>query len=588
MRRLFEELKRRRVFRAVLLYLLIGFPAIELLDIVLPAFDVPPWVNRTILVIYLSGFPVAILVAWFIQVTPDGIKAHHGDDHYGNVTDFFMEGGAARSVHEEGSVYLKGEKAAGSPMPDPKSLAVLPLENLSPNPANAYFASGVHEEILDQLAKISDLKVKSRTAVLRYQDTTETPSRIARELNVGWIMEGTVRFSKQRARITTELISANDDIHKWSETYDFELDDIFLVQSEVAKKVAVAMQATLLPAEEKRIDRPATVNSLAYTLFLQHRFQYAREHARPTLEEDGWVASGIRKMEQAIALDPMFARGIAEMGWLTWYKGLLSGISKREAIYDEAIRYARQALEIDPYISRAYQVLHRVYFHRRDWDSWEKYARKSAQLPDPDGSSAFNLTLTLSLSAHYAEANYWIEEALAKNPTFDYYWEVAVTTRISGADYEKALELTEHYLAVGGDTNGYHAARAYCFYRLGDDAAFQAEYQAVENHKLECVFFNQFMDFVRSANGEKDAVVAEIMATPDDYTTPSRLIHAGAAVDDLDLVFAAYQAIMDHNAVVHFSDVISDEIRNDERFARVEEYMILPRPGEYIDFLAPG
>ena len=586
MSRFLEEMKRRRVFRAVLLYLLIGFPLIELLDIVLPAFSAPDWVNQSILVIYLMGFPIAVLAAWFIQVTPDGIKAHYGDDHYGSVTDFFMEGSAGNAALGNGVADPAG-RYGNDATPDPKSLAVLPLANLSPNPRNAYFASGVHEDILDQLAKISDLKVISRTAVLSYEGTTLNPSTIARQLNVAWIMEGTVRFSKNRVRITAELVRPDDDMHQWSETYDFELDDIFVVQSEVAKKVAAAMEATLLPAEVKSIERPATINSRAYTLYLQHRFQYAQEHARPTLAENGWVESGIRRMEEAIKLDPKFARGMAELGWLKWYKGLLSGPDRQHEIYDEATHCARKALELDPEISRGYQVLQRVYFHRRQWNKWEEYARKSVQLPDPDGSAAFNLVMTLSLSNHYPEAYDWMEDVLVKNPSFDYYWEVAVTTRISGGDYEKALELLEHYLAVGGDVNGYHAARAFCFHRLGDQQAFQSEYDAIGSHQLECVFFNQFLDFIRSLKGQKDAVLAEIIACPDDYTKPSRVVHCAAAVGDIDLVFTAYEAVMDHNAHIHFSEIMGDEIRNDPRFAKVESYMNLPRQGEYINFLTP-
>ena len=581
---LIAELKRRKVFRTAILYLIASWPLIEAGSIFLPTFNAPVWANQALFVTYLLGFPITLLLSWFLQIKPSGIKADLGPGKEAGFLDLFNWGSTGttdiKSKEEQDIVVAELVAEFG----DPKSIAVLPLENLSPNPDNAYFASGVHEEILDQLTKISDLKVISRTAVLKYSAAKQSPSEIGRALKVSNIMEGSVRFAANRVRITTQLIHAEDDVHLWSQSYEFELDDIFKIQSDVAKRVANAMQATLLPGEVNSLDRPATESPQAYTLFLRHRYQYSQEQARPTLEENGWLQSGIRRMREAISLDPNFARGIAELGWLVWYKGLLSKPGTQDAIYTEAAGYAHQALAIDPQISRAYQVLQRVYFHRRQWDKWEEYARQSVKLPDLEGNAAFNLALTLGLLAHYPESYHWFDVVLAKNPSFTYYWELAVTTRVSGGDYEKAIDMAEQYLAVGGDRNAYHTIRAYCFYRLGKELQMMDEFRKIQDYNLRSVFFPQFLDYLRTLLGEKDQVLSALMQLPDDYTKGVRISFCGAAANDLDLVFFAYKAIMDNNGHIHFSEVITDEIRKDERFKAVEKYMNLPRPGEYMEF----
>lgn len=458
-----------------------------------------------------------------------------------------------------------------------KSIAVLPLQNLSPNPENAYFASGVHEEILDRLAKISELKVIARAAVLRFNDTTKSPSQIARELNVSTIMAGSVRFAGNRVRISTQLIRAADDTNLWTETYQFALDDIFAVQSDVAQKVAAAMQATLAPAEKADLDRPDTDNTAAYTLYLQHRYQYETELARPTLAQDGWIESGIRRMSEAVTLDPRYARGFAELGWLIWFKGQLSPLEQRDALYDKALQLAHKAVAIDPAISRAYQVMHRVHFHRRQWDQWERHARKSVELSDADGSAAFNMALMLSLLGQFPESFHWFDITLEKCPYFPYYWEAAITTRISARDYQTALQMTERFRAVGGDMGSYHAARAYALSRLGRQQESLQEFARIGSAPLRSVFLVSYHDYMRSLLGEKDAAMQELMALSKDlYTKEPRITYCAAADGDTDAIFASFERSMQNKMLLFFGDFVTDEMMADPRWQRVEAYMHLP------------
>ena len=221
--------------------------------------------------------------------------------------------------------------------------------------------------------------------MLRYQDSDLSLGEIASELQVSNVMEGSVRFANDRVRITIQLVRARDDTHLWSETYDFALDDIFAIESDVALNVAEAMEAKLLPAELASVEKQPTASTEAYTLFLQYRYQQEQESARSTLAPDGWLEAGIRRLKEAIRLDPQFARGYAELGYLYWIKGQISPLDELVELYDESIVYVERALELDPTLPSAYETIGRVAFDRFQWADWEENARKSIQLNDIDG-----------------------------------------------------------------------------------------------------------------------------------------------------------------------------------------------------------
>jgi len=583
---LFLELKRRNVYKITTVYLVVGWVLLQAAQALFPVLEIPDSATIAMAILLFFGFPLVLLFAWMFELTPEGIKLTQGADleetvaiskrvYIVNASLLILIGIVTtqqlaiinRSIDEELTL-----------SPDSKSIAVLPLANLSPDPNNDYFAAGVHEEILNQLAKISEIKVVSRTAVLRYQGTTQSPGDIARELNVSTIMEGSVRFADNRVSITTQLIRAIDDTHLWSETYQFELDDIFAIQSDVALQVANAMHATLLPGEIARIESPATESTEAYTLFLQHRYQSAQESARQTLDEDGWIEAGIRKMERAIMLDPLFARGFAELGYLKWIKGVISRSEEASELSDEALFYANRAIEIDPTIARAYVALQRVSFDRRQWDEWESYARQSVELPDLYGRAAFNFARALSLIEKYEEAYYWIDVAISKEPSIPFYREQAVVARIQGRDYETALIMAEQFLAVGGDENAYHAMRAYTLNRLDKPAESVNELNEMSTEPMVVSLdaIRGFYDYLRCQSGEQDSVMEELEKLESELIRELRIVYCEAGEGDLDAMFQSFQRTMNRGRLIYFADIVSDEVRADPRWQVVEEYMNLP------------
>jgi serine/threonine protein kinase/Tfp pilus assembly protein PilF len=281
--------------------------------------------------------------------------------------------------------------------PDARSIAVLPFTNMSDDIDDEYFSDGITEDILTQLVKIRDLKVVSRTTIMNYKGTTKSLHEIAQELGVGSILEGSVRRSGSRVRIVSQLIDARTDEHVWAETYDRELSDIFAIQSDVATRIASALQATLSLSEQAALEKPPTSNTDAYSLYLRGRY-YWRKRSR-----DGLRAAA-RAFEEATKRDPGYALayvGLADTYALFPYYGV-QDLSVEEA-YDRAEQMARRALEINPNLAEAHTALGNILKEARwDWVGAETAFRNAIDL-DP----------------RYATAHHWYSEALATVGRFD-------------------------------------------------------------------------------------------------------------------------------------------------------------------------
>jgi TolB-like protein/Tfp pilus assembly protein PilF len=458
------------------------------------------------------------------------------------------------------------------------SIAVLPLANLSADADNAYFAAGIHEEILNQLVKIEAMKVTSRTAVLRYANSERPVREIARELNVGTIMTGSVRYSGNRVRIKTELVRAADDVYLWAESYEFQLDDIFAIQTDVALKVVEAMHTSLLPAEIDSIRRPPTESTEAYALYLKYRYQLQQESGSSTLAEDGWIEAGIRRLQEAVEIDPKFARGHAELGYVKWLKGQIK-LEEKDELYDAALAHAKTAIAIDPNITTAYETLARVAFDRLEWTEWKESATKSVELNDLDGRAAFSFAMTLTNVGQYSQAYHWYDVAISKNPSIPYYREAAIAAHIWGRDYATALAQTEQYLAVGGDQNAYHAFRAYTQHRLGLEEESKRSLSQISDDPMLVVMWVTpgYYDYLRCKAGEKAVVMEELSALGIDAARELRIQHCAAGAGDTNALFESFDRTIEDGQIIYLTDVVTEDITADPRWQSAARYMNYPQ-----------
>src|SRR3954449_2242643 len=279
-RSFFSELKRRNVYKVAVAYAVVGWLLIQISSTILPTFHAPEWVVQTLVVLVAIGFPIALVIAWAFELTPEGIKRTENVDPAAAARQprkytwiLVVIVGAAISL----ALFFIGRYAgrtgvASSPADLPaKSIAVLPFDSLSRDPDNAFFAEGVQDEILTRLAKVADLKVISRTSTQRFKSAPSDLREIARQLGVTNILEGSVQKSNDQVRVNVQLINALSDTHLWAEIYDRKLTDIFAVESDVAKTIADTLQAKLTGSEKQMIAVQPTSNTEAYELYHKGR-----------------------------------------------------------------------------------------------------------------------------------------------------------------------------------------------------------------------------------------------------------------------------------------------------------------------------
>lgn len=362
----FEELKRRKVYRVAVAYIIAAGGTIQLASAVFPAWELPSWALRLTVVLLLIGFPLALVLAWAFDVTPQGIQATPAIplDHPPEVAHRHRRRNIALLV---GSGVLVSAVAGFFLLPRAdatkmeKSIAVLPFENFSDKAQNTYFADGIQDDILTNLSKISDLKVISRTSVMGYRGKEKNVRQIGKELGVSAILEGSVRREGDRVRVNVQLINAANDQHIWAEDYDRDLTDVFAIQTDLAQKIAHELQAHLSPSEQEQITRKPTENGEAYLAFVEAHNLHA------ALEDRAKLNQAVQLYERAIQLDPKFVLAISNLSIL--HSWIYHSSDPTDAERDLAKKYADRALELAPDLPEAHLARgYFLYYGARDFE----------------------------------------------------------------------------------------------------------------------------------------------------------------------------------------------------------------------------
>jgi TolB-like protein/Tfp pilus assembly protein PilF len=362
----FSELKRRNVYKVAAAYAVIGWLLVQVATQVFPFFDIPNWAVRLVVLAIVIGFPIALVIAWAFELTPQGLKRTEDIDlaaqsrRKSYTWIYVVVIGAAFSLglfflgrYMAGSKTTPrlSEVATGSSIPQ-KSIAVLPFENLSEDKSNAYFAEGVQDEILTRLAKVADLKVISRTSTQRFKSSPDNLPQIAKQLGVANILEGSVQKADDRVRVNVQLINALSDAHLWAEIYDRKLTDIFAVESEIAKAIADTLRAKLTGGEEKAIAKIPTSNSEAYELYLKGRFFWNKRTGAD-------LKHAIDYFNQAIAKDPSYALAYSGLADSYVLLSVYGAASPRDSI-PQAKAAAKKALDLDNTLPEAHASWARI------------------------------------------------------------------------------------------------------------------------------------------------------------------------------------------------------------------------------------
>jgi adenylate cyclase len=356
----FSELKRRNVYKVAVAYAVVAWLLIQAASIFFPAFDAPPWVMKVFIIVIIFGFPVALIFSWAFEITPEGIKleseiepnksiARRTGRKIVAVTIALAVVAAGLFVYQlvrSKSETLGSRTAATIPN---KSIAVLPFDNLSRDPDNAYFCEGVQDEILTRLAKVADLKVISRTSTQHFKSAPDNLPQIAKQLGVTNILEGSVQKASDQVRVNVQLINALTDAHLWAETYDRKLTDIFAVESDVAKTIAETLQAKLTGSEKTAMSKKPTANPEAYELYLKGRFFWNKRTAAD-------LRKSIEYFDQAIAKDPGYAQAYAALAQSWKLLPAFNGGAPNDC-FPQAEAAAKKALALDDTSSTAHAAL---------------------------------------------------------------------------------------------------------------------------------------------------------------------------------------------------------------------------------------
>jgi serine/threonine-protein kinase len=463
MRGLWAELGRRNVIRMALAYCALAWLLLQVAALLLPAFGVPGWVLRLLILLAALGFPFALLFSWGYAWTDAGV------------------------VRESPAPGTPAERPAAGPVA--ASIAVLPLVNMSSDREQDYFSDGLSEELLNLLAQVPDLHVAGRTSSFSFKGTATTIGEIGRALNVAHVLEGSVRKGGDRVRITVQLIRVRDDSHLWSQAYDRELTDIFAVQDEIAAAVVHALKPKLLPAQQPRHAGHHVPGTEAY-----HHFLLGRQFLnRATL--DGYNRA-VQEYRNAVALDPGYAAALAGLALAEAYASdNTATAAELEAGRARAAQAADRAVACDPNSGEPHTARAVLRFaFEQDWRGGEADFRKALECSPGDVMTRWQYSRLLAALGRLPEALAQARVATGLDPLSAQAWEIASRYEIALDDFaaaetslRRALDIAPEHGRVPVGLGLLHlllgdAAQAHAWYARADNEAFRLSGQAMAAH----------------------------------------------------------------------------------------------------------
>ena len=452
-RNFFAELKRRNVYKVAVAYIVAGWALSQGIAQVFPVFDVPNWVVRLIVALIIIGFPIALIFAWAFEITPEGVKSTEEADAMppsarpkNRAWIYIVVIGAVISLSLFFLGYTAGNKSA-SPGKD-KSIAVLPFQSLSEDKNDAYFADGVQDQILTNLAKVSDLKVISHTSVRQYETGAERNLReIGRQLGVAYIVEGSVQRARDRLRINATLIDARTDAHIWAETYDRTAADLFAIQSDLAQSIVTQLKAKLSPKQKAEIEERPTKDLVAFELYLQAK-AIIDSYINAT-DVRAALLQALKSLDEAIQRDPNFVSAYcyaARANDLLYFFDL-DPTPERISLADAAVK---AALRLRPDSAEAHFARADYYFRcLRDYDRAQE--ELAIARPDlPNSSPFFILSGYINRRRnHFPDAERDFSTAFALDPRNPNAYNLLADTYVLERRFPEAIHVSDNVLAAG-------------------------------------------------------------------------------------------------------------------------------------------
>ena len=499
---LFSELKRRNVYKVAIAYAVIAWLLIQAGSILFPTFEAPGWVMKVFIAVVAAGFPIALIIAWAFEMTPDGMKRTENLSPNEHIPQWSRRKFAAlivvTAVLAASLLAYNFARTRNLPVTTEKSIAVLPLVNTSGDAANDYFSDGLSEELIAVLAKIPGLKIIGRSSSFLFKGKSDDSRTIGDKLGVANLLEGSVRKQGDRVRIVAELINAADGRALWSETYDRELKDVFAVQSEIATAVTEQLKIKLLGAPAKSDAAPSNDNLAAYNALQQGTFYF-----RLSTEE------GTRKATEfygeAIRLDPRYALAYAQLSaaWRQLAATWLGGAEANEG-YAKARNAAQTALSLAPDLAAAHEALGFVLVTPDlDFAAAEAEFRKAEKLAPADAGPKFALSFLFAAQGRLAEAENIMRQTLALDPLGVTRYLNLARILIGGGRYDEAEAALRKAIELQPAAARLHAYLTMLDVLRGNAAA------ALQNAQLEPKGFWQDYALALAQQAQSDRATAD-------------------------------------------------------------------------------
>jgi TolB-like protein/Flp pilus assembly protein TadD len=583
---LLSELRRRNVFRVAALYLVAGWVLLQVAELLFGALDVPAWSLRLVLGLLLLGLPLALIFAWVYELTPEGLKREHEVDPNDSITrttgrkiNVLIAGLLALAIGLLAWSQLgpRGDRAATVPASDRPaisepaeatpaatapglSIAVLPFVNMSDDRSNEYFSDGLTEELLNLLARIPELRVIARTSSFAYKGKGAKISDIARELQVANVLEGSVRKSGDRVRITAQLIRTSDSTHLWSQSYDRTLQDIFAVQDEIAGEVVDSLKVELLGADHRPVQAGGTNDARAYEAYLRGRYEWNKG------ESQELVRAALKAFDEALALDPSFAQAHASrssaLQALTRnaYLPYAAGFAQARAAAERAVRLA-------PDMSDGYVALGRLAIGADwDWQKSEAALRKALELNPSNAAGYMVLAQLLSTLGRTNEALAAARQAVSLDPLALSGIQTLAFVNYDARRYDEARTLARRVATLDPSRPRLHYLFGLMELATGDlqAAAAACEQERVEWQRQTCL---SIVYEKLGRDREAAAQLDELQKTGDN--SAYQLAQIAAQRGELDEAVRwldVARRVRDPGVVRSGVDQLLDPLRNDPRF----------------------
>jgi TolB-like protein/Flp pilus assembly protein TadD len=483
------ELKRRKVYRVAVAYAIVAWLLIQAASILFPTFEAPAWVMKVFVTAVILGFPVALILAWAFELTPEGLwrseevaplesKTRKPGRKWTAVIVTAAVLAAAllafQFVRTRRSASIESPKQTAPTATLDKSVAVLPFENLSSDKENAFFAQGIQDEIITTLSRISGLRVISRTSTANYRSAPENLPEIARQLRVSNVLEGSVQKVGDRVHINVQLIQADNDAHLWAQSYNRQLTDIFGVEAEVAKSIADSLQATLSPQEKARVETKPTTNADAYVLYLRARDYQTRPD---NLLQD--FKSAIKLYDQAVKLDPNFALARARLS--AAISALYHFYEPLEMWKQKAYSEALESLRLQPNLGEGHLALGLYqYYMEGDYDAALRELALAAEALPNDGDVGLYTAAVLRRRGDFTQALAAYKHAEQIDPRNSVMLYDSSQAYFAVRDWRTAAERMDRVLALFPESFNVKIQRAYIeFYWKGSTAPIKAALQSL-------------------------------------------------------------------------------------------------------------